>query len=108
MIYTQAVLSEILFRQGKITFYSKGQRNDGGTSLDSVIVYTKDGNVYRRLKKVSFQYGYFFTGSQSPSAGDYRLKLLSFSKEGISGEQPEIYKFEYNSIQPPNIYSLSA
>ncbi|SHN46179.1 hypothetical protein [Chitinophaga sp. CF418] len=107
VIYSPAMLSEILFRQGKVTFYSKGVRNDQGTSLDSVVVYTKEGSAYKRLKKVSFQYGYFFSGSQFPSASDYRLKLLSFSKEGISGEQPEMYKFEYNSIQPPSAYSFS-
>lgn len=104
---SQVTLSEILFRQGKVVFYSKGAaRNDGGNSLDSVVVYSKDGNSYSRVKKVSMKYGYFQSGTNT-SMYDYRLKLLSFSKDDLSGGQPETYKFEYNNTPLPAITSYA-
>jgi YD repeat-containing protein len=106
-IYSPLTLSEILFRQGKVAFYSKGVRTDKGTLLDSVVVYAKDGNTYSRVKKISFNYGYFFSGSALPAPADYRLKLQAFTKVNLPGGQPETYKFEYDNIQPPSIYSYA-
>ena len=105
--YSLLTLSEIVFRQGKVTFYSKGERSDKGTSLDSVVVYAKNADNYNRVRKISFNYGYFFSGSTSPEPTDYRLKLQSFTKENLSGGQPETYKFEYDNVQPPNINSYA-
>jgi YD repeat-containing protein len=102
-----ATLSEILFRQGKVVLYSKStERKDGGNSLDSIVIFSKDAGVYTRIKKLSFNYGYFQSGT-STSIYDYRLKLLSFSKEDVFGGQPETYKFDYNNVPLPSIQSYA-
>ncbi|PSL26375.1 YD repeat-containing protein [Chitinophaga ginsengisoli] len=104
--YGSTMLSEILFRQGKVVFYGKGTRMDGGTSLDSVVIFSKDSGVYSRVKKITFDYGYFYSGTVPTNENAYRLKLLSFNKLDLTGGQPETYKFEYNSIPLPDITSF--
>lgn len=102
-------ISEIIFRQGKVKFYANTLRIDyGNNALDSIVVYSKDNGTYQRVKKVTLAYDYFFTGNSYPSFGDYRLKLLSFTKEDMAGQQPERYSFEYDSTKLPNISSDGA
>lgn len=101
-------ISEIIFRQGKMKFYANTVRTDyAGNALDSIVVYSNDNGTYNRVKKVSFNYSYFYTGNSYPSFTDYRLKLLSFSNEDLNGEQPEKYTFDYNSTTLPNTLSCS-
>ncbi|WP_343673615.1 DUF5977 domain-containing protein [Chitinophaga sp.] len=101
-------ISEIIFRQGKVKFYANTVRADySGNALDSIVVYSNDNGTYNRVKKVSFNYSYFYTGASYPSYSDYRLKLQSFSNEDLNGEQPEKYTFDYNSTTLPNTLSCS-
>lgn len=101
-------LKEIIFRQGKVTFFANTVRQDyAGNALDSVVVYSKDNGVYNRIKKFGFSYDYFATGRDKSFFVDYRLKLLSFSKEDLTGLQPEIYRFRYNSTKLPVINSCA-
>jgi YD repeat-containing protein len=107
--YDASKLKEIVFRQGKVTFYANTVRNDYGNNLlDSIVVYSKDGAGYQRVKKVSFAYNYFFDGNTSPGFVDYRLKLLSFTTEDINGGQPEKYQFGYVDTPIPSITSFAA
>ncbi|WPV69296.1 DUF5977 domain-containing protein [Chitinophaga sp. LS1] len=101
-------ISEIIFRQGKVKLYGNTVRSDyAGNALDSIVVYSNDNGTYNRVKKVSFNYSYFYTGNSYPSYTDYRLKLLSFSNDDLNGEQPEKYTFGYNSTTLPNTLSCS-
>jgi len=60
-------LQEIIFRQGKVTFYANTARIDyGGNALDSIVVYRKNNTSYERIKKVGFNYGYFYDGALKP------------------------------------------
>ncbi|WPV67048.1 DUF5977 domain-containing protein [Chitinophaga sp. LS1] len=99
-------ISEITFRQGKVRFYAGTVRLDyGGNALDSIVVYSNDNGSYQRIKKATMAYDYFYDGNSYPTFGDYRLKLLSFSKEDMEGQQPERYSFEYDNTTLPNTAS---
>ena len=99
-------LQEIIFRQGKVTFYANTARIDyGGNALDSIVVYRKNNTSYERIKKVGFNYGYFYDGALKPSFYDYRLKLLSYFNEDLNGQQPERYQFGYDAQTLPGILS---
>lgn len=105
------VLKEILFSQGKVSFFANTVRQDVGlnnaNALDSMVVYRKQNGGYERVNKYSFNYDYFTTNvPQLPS--DYRLRLLSFKKEDITGGAPVVHRFEYNQVQLPNYTSFSA
>ncbi|TWI89346.1 hypothetical protein, partial [Chitinophaga japonensis] len=107
--YGMSRLKEIVFRQGKVVFYANTVRTDyGGAALDSVVVYSKNSTSYERVRKISFAYDYFFSGNTSADFADYRLKLLSFTKEDIKGGQPETYQFDYNNTPLPRIFSYAA
>ncbi|WP_343898742.1 hypothetical protein, partial [Chitinophaga japonensis] len=102
-------LKEIVFRQGKVVFYANTMRTDyGGPALDSIVIYSKNASDYERVRKVSFAYDYFYSGNTPANSVDYRLKLLSFTKEDISGGQPETYRFEYNNTPLPRVFSYAA
>jgi hypothetical protein len=107
---TQPRLKEVIFRQGKVTFFANTTRKDNaGNALDSMVVYSKNANGYQRVQKVAFDYTYFFDGnSQFPTFFDYRLKLLGFTKQDIYGGQPERYQFGYNSKALPSTLSYAA
>jgi YD repeat-containing protein len=99
-------LKEIIFPQGKVTFFANTVRQDYvDKALDSIVIYCKQNGVYERVNKYSFNYDYFIT-SGSPTV--YRLRLLSFKKEDVKGGQPEIHHFEYNPITLPRIDSYAA
>lgn len=102
------VLKEIIFRQGKVSFFANTVRQDySDKALDSIVVYRNQNGAYERTNKYSFSYDYFTTSvPQLPS--DYRLRLLSFRKEDITGGEPVIHRFEYNSVQLPNYNSYAA
>lgn len=103
------VLQQITFRQGKVVFYANTSRKDAaGSALDSMVVYRNNAGVYERVKKTSMAYDYFFDGTTTtPTAPDYRLRLLSFTNEGVKGGLPETYHFDYNQTPLPSIYSTS-
>jgi hypothetical protein len=103
---TQGRLQEITFRQGKVVFFAGTRRADYvGNALDSIVVYSKDNNTYSRVKKVALKYDYFTNGKADPAFFEQRLRLNSFTKQDINGEQPEAYQFGYDTTQMPSTLS---
>lgn len=99
-------LKEIIFPQGKVTFFANTVRKDyADHALDSMVVYSKQNGAYERINKYSFNYDYFITMG---SPDTYRLRLLSFNKEDVKGGQPVTHRFEYNPITLPRINSNAA
>jgi hypothetical protein len=101
-------LSEIIFSQGKVTFYANTSRQDYvGNALDSIVVYSNKAGAYERIQKFSFNYNYFLPdGITNPASG--RLRLLSFSEVDVLTGTPLSHQFEYNSTNLPLINSNSA
>ncbi|MBB6239872.1 YD repeat-containing protein [Pedobacter sp. AK013] len=99
---------EILFKNGKIKFYSVNPRQDySGRMLDSVVIFSKKDNNYIRLEKYVLDHDYFV--STNPSTRDfYRLRLSSFSKVSVSNPNDrQTHTFEYNNITLPKYNSTS-
>jgi YD repeat-containing protein len=104
------VLSEIIFKQGKVSFYSATPRKDYlGCMLDSMVVFNKGiNNSYLRVQKYQLNHDYFTTSQPVSDQFDYRLRLLSLSKVPVNlNEQPEIHQFMYNELPLPSINSTS-
>ncbi|CAM4120033.1 YD repeat-containing protein [Pedobacter westerhofensis] len=104
------VLSEILFKKGKVTFFSNTPRRDYlGCMLDSIVVFSKGlNNSYIRTQKYQLNHDYFTTAQPISDQFDYRLRLQSLNKIPINtDEQPETHQFIYNDLPLPSINSLS-
>ncbi|HZE85710.1 MAG TPA: hypothetical protein VE035_15440, partial [Puia sp.] len=100
-------LQSIVFRNGKINFYSSGPRTDlDEAKLDSVIIssYNSKSQNYLPLKKVRFIYDYY-ASSFPPLSTGYRLKLDSVVTVGSSHEDGGSYAFTYDSTMLPLIGS---
>nr|WP_199157648.1 hypothetical protein [Pedobacter sp. ASV2] len=98
--------AEILFKNGKVKFYSISPRQDYlGRMLDSVVVFSKKDNEYIRLEKYVLDHDYFV--STNPSTRDfYRLRLSSFSKVNVNNpNEKQTHTFEYNDITLPRYNS---
>jgi YD repeat-containing protein len=99
---------EILFKNGKVKFYSINPRQDySGRMLDSVVIFNKKDNNYIRLEKYVLDHDYFV--STSPSTRDfYRLRLSAFSKVNVNNpDDRQVHNFGYNNITLPRYNSTS-
>lgn len=102
------VLTDIIFPQGKVSFYANTVRKDyQGKALDSIVVYSNKDGLYERVRKFAFEHDYFMPAGYSDSAYG-RLRLLSFSEKDIVTGSPVSHQFEYNPTALPLINSNSA
>jgi hypothetical protein len=103
------VLKEILFRQGKVTFYGNTPRRDYlGCMLDSVTVFNKNGQQYNPIYKYVLNHDYFTTAQPQFDTWDYRLRLLSLSKIPlIANNTSETHQFVYDTTPLPSIHDKS-
>ena len=93
--------TEIDFREGKIMFYSSGNRTDltGVQQLDSLVEFD---NKNHRVKKYAFDYSYFQSTKYATSDGplyNTRLKLDSIVINDSAGVS---YSFAYNTDNIPS------
>lgn len=108
--HAEMLLKKISFKNGYVLFKRNELRKDNygptanSKSLDELLVYTTSDE---RVKKISFEYGYFYSPEKSGSAKNrYRLKLLGFTEEG-SASGGKRYQFDYNKNPLPPYGSLS-
>lgn len=103
----QQIISEIKFKNGKITFEADASARLDNSGLQNrlryVKVYNYDAvsNTYFLIKTVELFHSYF--------SGNLRLRLDSIQVRGGSSlNQPQTYKFDYNTtIALPDHYSSS-
>jgi YD repeat-containing protein len=101
---------EILFKNGKIKFYSVNPRQDYvGRMLDSIVVFNKQNSTnYSRVEKYVFEHDYFISEQNQTSRDYYRLRLKSFAKVNVKNESDKlVHQFEYNNTVLPKYNSTS-
>ena len=106
--YQVPLLNEIIFDNGKVSFSYDNTRDDVQDSkLNQVEIFTKDGAIYKSIKKWQLNYDYF-NGTDDVSfnigitgipANQYykRLKLKSVVEKAPDGTAVPPYEFSYNN-----------
>jgi YD repeat-containing protein len=91
----EALVSEINFRNGKITFEYTTNTED--IQLDRVRIFQKKNGVFVEIKQWQLFYSRFINAGPPPVAGDYaQLRLDSVQEKGLL----------YNAVQniPPHVF----
>lgn len=110
VLHAELLLKKINFKNGYVVFHRNQLRKDNygptsnSKSLDEILVYDS-GN--RLVKKIMFEYGYFYSPEKAVLAKNrYRLQLLGFTEEG-SESGGKSHRFDYNTVQLPPYGSFS-
>jgi YD repeat-containing protein len=97
----EALISEINFRNGKITFEYTTNAED--IQLAKVRIYQKNNGVFTEIKQWIMGYSRFINTGAPGTTGDYaQLRLDNVQEKGLFGGQTETqppHQFEYFSYQ---------
>jgi hypothetical protein len=97
--YSNVVLQNIEFTDGRVSFAFDGNREDlqGGRKLNAVKVYSKSSGGVKQVKESDLYYSYFFPGQPDGTKYDMERLRLDSVKEVSPTMSAKPYKFSYNN-----------